>query len=151
MKSITINSNYKTIEAIFFPRQPVIAEKIYTALALFILIGILQKPILILLPPWTDLKSSVDFCILSTTPPRRSYPITRYLNSEFQNLYVPQDISTDESLIMWNGCLTFKQLLPLKSLHFGIKKFELHELKSCCLESFVFCTGKTIMESPFIT
>jgi hypothetical protein len=35
-------------------------------------------------------------------------PISTHLNSKFQTLYLPkQDISIDESLSLWKGCLSF--------------------------------------------
>jgi hypothetical protein len=53
------------------------------------------------------------------------YPITRHLNLKLQNLYLPkQDISVDESLILWMGRLAFKQYHAQKSSQFGIKLSE---------------------------
>jgi hypothetical protein len=80
-------------------------------------------------------------------------PIIRHLILKFQNLYLPQqDISADESLILWKGRLSFKHYLPLKSSQFEIKTFELCESNSGYLWSFLVYSGKdTILESFLIS
>jgi hypothetical protein len=71
------------------------------------------------------------------TPPR-TLLVFRHLNSEFQTVYVPQqDIPIDVSVILWKGCLFFKQDVQLKLSQVGIKTFELCESDSGCLLSFM--------------
>jgi hypothetical protein len=51
-------------------------------------------------------------------------PVLLHLNYKFQNLFLTgQNISVDESLTLWKGCLSFKQYLPLKTTEFVIKTY----------------------------
>jgi hypothetical protein len=153
--------------------QPVTSEEIYVVLALFTLMGIVQKPSLRLyfsqnqllaIPVFGSVISLdrfksicrflhfVDNTSKDTSEGQQKlfkiYPIMRHLNLKFQNLYLPQqDVSVDESLILWKSCLSFKQYLPLKSSQFAIKTSELCESNSGYLWSFRVYTGKdTILE-----
>jgi hypothetical protein len=67
-------------------------------------------------------------------------------------LYLPkQDNSVDDSLTLWKGRLSFKQYLPLKSLQFRLKTFELCESLSPYLSCYIFYTGnETILDSRFL-
>jgi hypothetical protein len=75
------------------------------------------------------------------------------LNNKFQELYLPnQDISTDESLMLWKGPLSFKRHLPLKASKFGIKTYKLCDATTGYLQSFLVYTGKdTKLDSPLLT
>jgi len=158
--------------------QPVTAEEIYVVLALFMLMGIVQKTSLRLYFSRNHLVATPVFgSVISldrfesicrflhftdnTTKDTyegqqklfKIYPLIRHLNSKFQTLYLPQqNISVDESLTLWKGRLSFKQYIPMKSSQFGIKTFELCESHSGYLWSFIVYTGKdTILESPLIS
>jgi hypothetical protein len=113
----------------------VTTEEIYNVLALFMLMGIVQKPGLRLyfllnklvatqvfgsVISLDRLKSTCRFLYfidnISKDPyegPQKLFKIyatIRHLNSQFQTLYLPQqDISVDDSLTLWKGHLSFKQ------------------------------------------
>ena len=54
-----------------------------------------------------------------------------YFVSRFQNLFTPdRDISTDESLLLWKGRLSWKQYIPRKRSRFGLKSFVLCDAKT---------------------
>lgn len=56
------------------------------------------------------------------------YPILTYLDQKFKSAYnLSQNISIDESLLLWNGLLSWRQYIPLKAAKFGLKTFELCE------------------------
>jgi hypothetical protein len=62
-----------------------------------------------------------------------------------------QNIAIDESLTPWKERLQFKQYIPLKSLKFGIKSYELCESSSGYLWSFIIYTGReTEVQSTLI-
>ena len=51
-------------------------------------------------------------------------PLIDHLFEKFQTIYTPQqNMSVDESLLLWKGRLLFKQYIPLKRARFGIKIF----------------------------
>lgn len=55
-------------------------------------------------------------------------PVLSHLNKRFQELYIlDQNISLDESLLMWKGWLDINQLVPNKSATVGIKTYEVCE------------------------
>ncbi|XP_047139114.1 piggyBac transposable element-derived protein 4-like [Hydra vulgaris] len=58
-----------------------------------------------------------------------------YLTNKYNEANTPiQSISIDESLLLWNGRLSWKQCIRSKSARFGIKTFSLCESeKGCCL------------------
>lgn len=59
---------------------------------------------------------------LSSSAGHFSRWIPYIMEDKFLNLFLPgQNISVDESLILWTGCLSFKQYLPLKAAKFGVK------------------------------
>ena len=125
--------------------KPVIKDKIYVVLALFLLMGIIQKPTLcsyfsknyILVTPIFGSIISVDWfesiCnfmhfnnndhIGTYQGPSKLfkiYPVLSHLNTKSQSLYLPgQKIAIDESLMLWRGRLSFRQYsLPnLESSH----------------------------------
>jgi hypothetical protein len=81
------------------------------------------------------------------------FPAISDLNNKFQELYLQnQDISTDESLTLWKGRLSFKQYLPLKASKFETKTYELCDAITGYLWSFLVYAGKdTELNSPLIT
>ena len=150
----------------------------YVVLALFMLMGIIQKPTLrsyfsknfILATPIFGSITSMDrfesFCSFMhfnnndhvgtyQGPSRlfKIYIVLSHLNTNFHSLYLPgQNIAIDESLTLWRGRLSFRQYIPLKSSKFGIKSYELCESSSGYLWSFIIYTDKdTVFQTPFIS
>ena len=69
-------------------------------------------------------------------------PLIDHLFEKFQEVYTPsQNVSIDESLLLWKGRLSFKQYIPLKRARFGIKTFMLCE-DSGYTYRFKIYTGK---------
>ena len=155
--------------------KPVSADDIYIVLAIFMLMGIVQKPTLrsyfsknatIRTPIFSSIISLDRFesiCkffhfvnnevqTLFEGPKKlfKIYPVLVHLNDKFKKFYIPgQNISIDESLTLWKGRLSFRQYIPLKAAKFGIKTFELCESSTGYLWSFIIYTGKdTIISSP---
>ena len=133
--------------------KPVTKDEMYVVLALFMLMGIIQKPTLrsyfskncILATPifgsiisMDRFESICNFMHFNNNdnigtyqgPSKlfKIYPVLSHLNTKFQSLYLPgQNIAIDESLTLWRGRLSFRQYIPLKSSKFGIKSYELCE------------------------
>ena len=158
--------------------KPVTKDEMYVVLALFMLMGIIQKPTLssyfsknyILATPVfgsiisMDLFESIcNFMHFSNNdhvgtyqgPSRlfKIYPVLSHLNTKFQNLYLSgQNIAIHESVTLWRGRLSFRQYIPLKASKFGIKSYELCESSSGYLWSFIIYTGKdTVFQTAFIS
>ena len=53
------------------------------------------------------------------------------------------DISIDESLLLWKGCLSWKQYIPKKRSRFGLKAFVLQDLLD--MLGTIFCTQVVIL------
>lgn len=65
------------------------------------------------------------------------------LNAKFRNVHSPEcDVSADESLMMWKGCLSWNVYIPSKRARFDIKSFELCETKSGYVWNFIIYTGQ---------
>ena len=59
--------------------------------------------------------------------------------SKSKRTYIPErEISIDEELLLWKGRLVFKQYIPLKRAHFGIKMFSLCETSGYFWNSYVY-------------
>ena len=70
-------------------------------------------------------------------------PLLAHLFEKFQSIYgIQQDVSVDESLLLWKGRLVFKQYLPLKCSRFGIKLFKLCESSTGYTYRFHVYVGK---------
>lgn len=66
------------------------------------------------------------------------------MREKFKSVYQPeQEIAITVSQMMWKGRLGWKQYIPSKRAHFGIKSYELCESKSgyICWDFFIY-TGK---------
>ena len=51
-------------------------------------------------------------------------PVVEDLVNKFKTVYKPEKhVSIDEELLLWKGCLGFKQYIPNKRAGFGIKMF----------------------------
>ena len=114
---------------------PVRESEIYTVLALFLLMGIVQKPTagsyflkrrVISTTGFADVISRERFELICKSshfidneslpthqePPIlfKIYPVICHLNIKFQTLYLPnQNIAIDESLTLWKGHLSIRQ------------------------------------------
>lgn len=158
--------------------KPVTTDEIYVVLAIFMLMGIIQKPtlrsyfskhVILATPIFGSIISRDRFesicnfmhfnnnCNIGTYqgPSKlfKIYPVLSHFNTKFQSLYLPgQNIAIDESLTLWRGRLSFRQYIPLKSSKFGIKSYELCESSSGYLWSFIIYTGKgTVFQTSFLS
>jgi hypothetical protein len=144
------------------------AEEIYTIWTTVMLMGTVQKHILRMYFPCSQLiampvsgsvssvqrfESTCRFLHFIDNSYQVTYegpqkllkmcPIIRHLNSKFNK--------TDESLTLWKDSLSFNLYLPLKLSQFRKKKFILYESSSGYLWSSTIYTGKkTILESSLI-
>jgi hypothetical protein len=129
-------------------RQPVTVEEICIVLVFFMLAGIVQKRSLRLYLSWNQLVATPTFVsvmlfdifesicrfpalhwqhfqeyIWKTEKIIKNQSIITRLDSKFQILYLPQHfISVVGPFMVWKGHLSFKQYLPLKSLHLKLKR-----------------------------
>lgn len=69
-------------------------------------------------------------------------PVISYLQQKFQEAYIPyQNLSLDESLLLWKGRLSFRQYIPLKAAKFGIKSYELCDSSNGYTWNIMLYTG----------
>ena len=74
---------------------------------------------------------------------RKIRPLLEMLRTSFRKTYMPeQNISVDESLMLFKGRLLMKQYIPLKRARFGIKIFFVCESKSGYAWDFFIYTGQ---------
>jgi hypothetical protein len=66
-------------------------------------------------------------------------PILDHLNDKFKKCEC--DMSEDESLMMWTGCLSWKEYIPSRHARFGVKSFELSGAKSGYVWNFIIYIG----------
>lgn len=80
------------------------------------------------------------------------WPIYSKINELSKNaVTLEQDVSIDESLLLYKGRLAWKQYLPLKRARFGIKMYMLCEAKSGYIWSTIIYTGKgTLFDEEFL-
>jgi len=125
-------------------------EEMKVYLGLLLLQGIVQKPVTNL---FFSKKKSIETPFFRTTMKRERFllfskfiyfndnesnqgdlpaklfklwPILEYLKSKFASVYLPeQDVSVDESLMLWKRRLCWKQYIPMKRARYGIKSYEL--------------------------
>ena len=75
-------------------------------------------------------------------------PIHDYLSQRFSLLYTPKrDISIDQSLLLWKGRLSWKQYIPKKCSHCGMKSFVLCEASSGYKWHSVLYSSKELTEN----
>jgi len=158
--------------------KPVTKDEIYVVLALFMLMGIIQKPTLhsyfsknyiltttvfgsiISMDRFESICNFIHFdnndhvgTYQGPSKLFKIYPVLSHLNTKFQSLYLPgQNIAIDESLTLWRGRLSFRQYIPLKYSKFGIKTYELCESSLGYLWSFIIYSGKdTVFQTALIS
>ena len=158
--------------------KPVTKDEMYVVLALFMMMGIIQKPTLRSYFSKNYIVATPVFCSIISMDRFESmcnfmhfnnnyhvgtyqgpskifkiYPVLSHLNTKFQSLCLPgQNVAIDESLMLWRGRISFRQYISLKSSKFGIKSYELCESNSGYLWSFVIYTGKdTVFQTSFIS
>ncbi|XP_034833591.1 piggyBac transposable element-derived protein 4-like [Maniola hyperantus] len=69
-------------------------------------------------------------------------PVIDHLNQKFKAAYTPrQELSLDESLLLWKGHLSWVQCIRTKVARFGIKSYELCEAASGYVLNMIFYTG----------
>ena len=67
-------------------------------------------------------------------------PLIDLLRSRFRSVYTPgKHLSVDESLILYKGCLHFKQYIRTKRARFGMKLYELTTSDGITLDFLVYC------------
>jgi hypothetical protein len=90
-------------------------------------------------------------CILLTMSyngqvPPKSYkvkPVFDHLIHKFSESYIPKDqLSIDESLLLWKGRLGWKMYIPKKRSCFGMESFKLCEAKTGYAWNMLWYTGK---------
>ncbi|GFY56543.1 piggyBac transposable element-derived protein 4 [Trichonephila inaurata madagascariensis] len=71
------------------------------------------------------------------------WPVLEHLNELFQRaVTLGLDIVIDETLMLYKGCLGWRQYMPKKRSHFGVKSYLLCESSSGCIWSQIIYTGK---------
>ncbi|KOB71806.1 PiggyBac transposable element-derived protein 4, partial [Operophtera brumata] len=74
---------------------------------------------------------------------RKIWPVLSHLQKKFSELYLPgQEIAIDESLLKWQGRLSFAQKIATKAAKVGVKTYELCESSTGYLWNFYVYTGK---------
>ena len=77
------------------------------------------------------------------------WPILEHLNLKFASVYLPeQDVSVDESLMLWKGRSRCKQYIPLKRARYSVKSYELYESSSEYIWTFFVYTGADTSYHP---
>lgn len=75
---------------------------------------------------------------------RKIKPVLDHLQKKCSSLYLPgQEIAVDESLLKWQGRLSFAQRIATKAASVGVKSYELCESATGYLWRFFVYTGKT--------
>ncbi|XP_023230290.1 piggyBac transposable element-derived protein 4-like [Centruroides sculpturatus] len=157
--------------------EPVSIEEMFVFLAICIMEGILYKPDekmywsrneLFLTPSFSKLmtkkkfltiKKYLHFADTDTFDPEthpnpklnKIWPLIEHLNFKFSTLYTPEeDITVDESLLLFKGRLSWKQYIRSKRARFGIKFYNLCESSSGYLWNFTIYTGKgTVLNEKY--
>lgn len=80
----------------------------------------------------------------------RIQPILNYFNNKMDDIYYPgKNLSIDESMILWQGRLIFRQYIKGKRHKFGVRLYMLTESSSLNLRMFIYCGQKlTVIQQP---
>lgn len=74
--------------------------------------------------PFVNNEEEIDETTHRNPKARRLWPVLQELNRKFLSEYVPeQDVSVDESLLLFKGRLGWQQYMPLKWARLGLKFF----------------------------
>ena len=66
-----------------------------------------------------------------------------HVQSKFSAVLTPRkNLCIDESLLLWEGRLRFKQYIPLKKNRFGIKHYRIADFETGFVLGFVVYTGE---------
>ena len=80
--------------------------------------------------------------ISDTNRSEKIKPIIDDFRGRFRNcMNSTQNLCIDESLVLWNGRLGFKQYIPSKRHPFGIKLFQLVDCETKFILDFIIYTG----------
>ena len=83
-----------------------------------------------------------------TEPTIKFKVVLDFLLEKFRTLYVPeQNISIDESLLLWKGRLKWKRYIPLKRSRFGIECYILAEAETGYVWGLIVYVGKNTVYS----
>ncbi|CAK1553248.1 unnamed protein product [Leptosia nina] len=100
------------------------------------------------------IKRCLHFIDNSSLPARPSkldkiMPVIAHLNDKFSTLYLPeQNLAIDESLLLWQGRLSFAQKIATKRAREGIKSYEICESRTGYLWKMEIYTGKRHLYAP---
>ncbi|XP_018396876.1 PREDICTED: piggyBac transposable element-derived protein 4-like [Cyphomyrmex costatus] len=122
-------------------------DEIYTIQAMFILMGITKKPTIEMY--WSK-DPMIETPFFSKCMPliNSKRPVIDHFNDRFQNIYRPaKNICIDESLMKWQGRLSFKQFNRNKRARFGIKLYETCDSKNGYVYNFKIYVGKESNDS----
>ena len=166
--SQTINKKELSVKSRMRRWKPVTVSEVRQYIAIFLYQGVLWKPTYEMYYTTNPLFASagikwllsynkfklidkfIHFVDSSTLP--NKYPVLSkistvwdYLTKKFQEVYTPtQNISIDESLLLWKGRLSWKQCIRSKSARFGIKTFSLCESDSGYVWKSILYTGSEL-------
>ena len=140
-------------------------DDIYSFISLIILMGIIRKPTIEMYWSTTEMLSTpffgkcmsqnrfssiLRFLHFTSTEVlndklHKIRPIFNHLTSKFKENYTPgENVTVDESLMLWKGRLGWKQFIRTKRARFGIKSFDLCECKTGYVYDSSIYTGKGI-------
>lgn len=175
MQYIQSNKNLKKHSRVRYWKETNISE-IYVFIAFLLLQGIVQMPnnsqyfskrVITKCNIFSELFTELRFTLLlkflhfndnnkltDYDGPKRLFkiaPLYDYLRDKFRKNYIPdQNISIDESLLMWKGRLGFKVYIPSKRSKFGIKTFELCESKTgYTYDFFIYIGSETLFDDEY--
>jgi hypothetical protein len=74
----------------------------------------------------------------------KARPLLDIVEPLYSEAYCPErELSIDKSMIKSKGRILFRQYLPTKPTHWGIKQYALYESKTCYALKFIIYTGKS--------
>lgn len=148
---------------------PCTKEEIYILFALYMIMSIVVKPTIrsyfsknpiydstyfssVMTCDRFEMSQFLHFSHTGISRLSKIAPIISHLNNKFQEAYTPsENISIDESLLLWKGRLSFRQYIPLKAAKFGVKTYELCESSTGYTWNLMVFTGSTMdLNSPIV-
>ncbi|KAL7637887.1 UNVERIFIED_CONTAM: hypothetical protein RMT77_011499 [Armadillidium vulgare] len=96
-----------------------------------------------------DVSEVIDFSNEAERRLRKLNPLLRMLDEAIEKKYYPsQNLSLDESLLLWKGRLIFRQYIKSKRSRFGIKIFKLVDSNGVTVKTKIY-TGKMEEKDEF--